>query len=331
MTEVERFMGRARRRWTSTTTLRRASQGGVAGGLTGAAMVLAGGPRPLALGLVAAGLVLVPAALASRRPAEIALAARLDRAAGLGSTLTAAVEFRDRADPWCVAQRIHAARLLAGLDPAALLPWRGTGWLVAAVAALLAVTLLPPRSPSPQEGGGGRAEQQALRAAEVPSAPLPPGGAGGKAQGASSAPGTPPNPVADPTTPTPALPRGGRELATTTQALPRGGRGSGSGDVAGTTSTGDIGTGAATTPLLGAPDRALPRPGRAAILTLAGAALPGAVAAPPGGAPTIPLTMAPAPRPTLSLAPPEAVPLHLRATVARYFALLHPATEADEP
>jgi|GEM_PF-6550186 len=386
MTEVERFMGRARRRWWTTTTLCRASQGGVAGGLAGMAVVLTHGPRPLALGLIATGLLLVPVFLSQRRPDEVALAARLDRSAGLGSALTAAVEFRQRADPWCAAQRDHAARLLAGLDPAALLPWRGIGWLVAATAALLAVTLLPPLAPFPRDEDGARAERQTLRAAERPSAPLPPGAAGGRASEVSSASGAPPEQVASPTAPTPALPREGREISPSpregdggraeqsilraaevpaaplppggaggrapgngrasgaprnelphltapTPTLPRGGRGqgNGAGDGNGAASTGDIGTAAATTPLLGARDRALPRPGSTATLTLAGAALPGTVPAPSGAPPPVLRGLPSAPSPTVALAPPEAVPLHLRPTVARYFALLHPPTEADEP
>jgi len=371
VTEVDRFMGRARRRWWTTTTLRRASQGGVAGGLAGMAVVLTHGPRPLALGLVATGLLLVPVFLFQRRPDEVALAARLDRAAGLGSALTAAVEFRDRIDPWCSAQRHHAARLLAGLDPATLLPWRGIGWLVAATAVLLAVTLLPsdlrttwdgrgePATtvpaqvfPAPVRGGQGERapgennDRSSLHRPPTPAYPPEGGGSvtptarsksplpsvgGGQGEGAlgedndRSSPHRPP---------TPALPHegGGSVTPTAHREPPLPAVGGGQGEAAaGTNATGDIGTAAATTPLLGAPDRALPRPGPTATLTLAGATLPGTVAAPPGAAPPTLRGLAAAASPTVSLAPPEAVPLHLRPTVARYFALLHPQTEADEP
>jgi len=371
VTEVERFMERARRRWWATTTLRRTGQGGVAGGVAGMAVVLAHGPRPLALGLVATGLLLVPAFLSQRRPDEVALAARLDRAAGLGSALTAAVEFRHRPDPWCAAQRHHASRLLAGLNPAALLPWRGWGWAVAATAALIAVTVLPsdlrttwdgrgepattaPAQVFPAPVGGGQGERapgedndrSSLHRPPTPAYPsvgggsvtptarskfpLPPvgGGQGEGALGEDNDRSSPHRP------PTPALPHeGGGSVPPTARSrspLPPVGGGQGEG-AAGPNASGDIGTAAATTPLLGARDRALPAPGPTATLTLAGTALPGTVPAPPGAAPPTLRGLAPVPSPTVSLTPPEAIPLHLRSVVARYFALLHPQTEGAEP
>ena len=351
MVEIDRFMAAARRRWWVTHLARWACQGVVAGGTAGAAALLGGGGRWLALGLTVAGAWLVPLARWRRVPTPVALAALLDREAGLGSALTAAVEFRQRDDPWCAAQRRHVATLLPGLAPATLLPWRAGGWLAAAAAALLAVTFLPQGrtldTPSPREGGGGRAVERAALAgklpdgASTPTAPTPPlprggretaahppqpanipslrEGAGGRANGPGGAPGTPPEQVASPTSPTPALPPGGR------------GTGGGQGDTAGTAATGDLGTAPAATPLLGRTERILPNPGGPSTLALAAGNPPGPVAAPAGPAGSPPPATTPGTTPILVPAPPEAVPMHLRPIVARYFDLLHPPREGDEP
>jgi len=65
----------------------------------------------------------------------------------------------------------------------------------------------PRRSPLSRRA---RAERRILRAAEVPSPPLPPGGAGGRERGMSNASGVPLDLVPIPTAPTPTLPRWGR-------------------------------------------------------------------------------------------------------------------------
>jgi hypothetical protein len=369
MVEIDRFMTAGLRRWRMIHLARWACQGAVLGGIAGVAALLAGGGRWTALGLTVAGAGLVPLGRWRQMPGPGSLAALLDRTAGLGSALAAAVEFRHRTDPWCLAQRRYTAPLLAGLDPAALLPWRGSGWLAAAAAAIVAATLLP-SGPTVTLGGpaGIAMKEAALPTAPNPAlpqgrreiSPSPREGDRGRAPGTRSMSTTPTEHLVSSTPPTPTLPRGERELppspregdggrapgtgsmSTTaaehlvsstapTPTFPRGGSESDGGPGAHSPATGDIGTAPATTPLLGRPERGLSAPGNAATLALGGGTRPGSIVGPSGLAGAHSPVAAAGGSPTVLPAPPEGVPMHLRAIVAHYFELLHPSPEGDDP
>jgi hypothetical protein len=367
MVEIDRFMAAGRRRWWSIHLLRWACQGIVAGGAAGVAAYLAGGGPSVALGLTVGGVCLVPLARWRQRLDPPALAHLLDRAAGLGSTLTAAAEFRHRDDPWCTAQRRYTTRLLAGLDPAILLPWRGTGWAVAAGATLFAVTLLPSglptmwgrasgmlpeqiaplNSPLPGLTRGGREGPPSLRERQK-----------GRASGDRNAPGTAQKDIASATARTPAPPKGASDIppslwegkgertygpgstpgahaeqvasAAASARRPQENE-SGAGHAVGAHTSGDIGTAPAATPLLGEPKRSVPQPSGPATLSLGGSTPPGRIAAPAGPVGATP--PAPGPRATSAVrpAPPEAVPMYMHPVVARYFDLLHLSRQGDAP
>jgi len=95
--EVERFLDRARRRHRWVEATRRGVVGLTVGGVVAIGLRVAGLPLLWGAGATVAGGLIALATL--RRSDDLALATRLDRAAGLGSALTAAVEFRGRNDP----------------------------------------------------------------------------------------------------------------------------------------------------------------------------------------------------------------------------------------
>lgn len=303
--EIDRFLARARRRHRWVEATRRGAIGLATGGAAAIALRLAGLPLPWAATLAGAGLLIAVAT--RRRPDDVALADRLDRAAGLGSALTAAVEFGRRQDPWAAAQRATVAPHLDHLDLAALLPWRGRGWGV--VAAALMVGLFLPGLPAPFV-----APPPPTRLAAAP-------GQSGST-GAAGAPRM--RPITPPAQRVVAAPPGGGpgETATgeTTKGLERrviaqphdgggGGRGGGLGDAP------------ATGPLLAEMARpaATATGNTVAVATRGRGTLPAPAAA---AAPAPPAHSGLAPDPVANL------PLHRRAAVAHYFALLHPTPKA---
>jgi len=300
--EVDLLLARAHRRHRRIEAVQRAAIGVAAGGAVGIALRLASLAPPWAATAAAAG-GLVALAL-RRRPDDLALACRLDRAAGLGSALTAAVEFRDRSDPWATAQRGVVAPLLTHLDLATLLPWRGRGWGVVAATLVAAALLLPgvrpdrvkpPAATEPAVHPGvarptstTRASHPRLRASSGPRTATPPHDRAVD------------GPLAAKETTT-----GPGRRAPSRHGNNGGGRGGG------------LGNAPATGPLLTDAARAgVAATGEtAAVATRGRGLLPAPTAAAPTPAATGAGRLAPDPVATL--------PLHRRAAVAHYFALLH--------
>ncbi len=304
--EIDHFLDRARRRHGWVEAVRRGAIGLAAGGAAAIALRLVGLPLPWAAAPAVAGLLVAVAT--RRRPDDLGLAARLDRAAGLGSALTAAVEFRDRLDPWAAAQRATVAPHLDHLDLATLLPWRGRGWGIVA-AALVVLALVTPTVDSgratpaaPARLAAGTGTTRPPRTAPTPRPRLRPS-SNPRAIGPPDdrAPG---NAVA--TSESAKRP----ERQATSQPHGGGGRGGGLGDapVAG--------------PLLA-------ETARPAI-----AATDSPVALATRGRGPLPAPTAAAPRPAgadhshLAPDPVANLPLHRRAAVAHYFALLYPTPGA---
>jgi len=299
--EIDRFLDRARRRHRRVEAVGCGGIGLAAGAALAVVLRLASLSLPWGVAAVVAGPLLALATM--RRPDDLTLAARLDRAAGLGSALTAAVEFLHRRDPWATAQRRAAVPLLTHLDLATLLPWRGHAWGVAAAALLAMVLFLPAVRPT--------REQPPVPARITASAEVV------RPTGAHPAPSVqhrgPSNPPA-----VAALRDGaagnaapmGNPAGATVPAPRRGGAGGGRGA--------GLGDAAATGPLLA--DQA--RPEAAAIGATVAVATRGRglLPAPTGGPPS------PVPGAAGHLTPDAIanLPLHRRAAVAHYFALLHP-------
>jgi len=298
---VDHLLARAQRRQLQIEAIRRFALGLAAGGAVAVGLRLAGLPLAFPVAAGVAGSLLGLATV--RRVDDLTLAARLDRAAGLGSALTAAVEFRHRHDPWATAQRAATAPRLAHLDLATLLPWRGHAWGIVA-AALGAATLLVPdlrhatRVPPPptllgesiagtaRPTGAGYAPQPRLHTpAEPPITPLSHAGANGD---------------------------GGATAETGKGVGERAGSGGGGG-----------GAGLGNAPASGGLVAATPRP------ELQGSGPTVAVATTGRGPLPTPLAAAPPPAPTaagrLAPDPLAALPLYRRAAVARYFELLRAA------
>lgn len=304
--EIDRFLDRARRRHRWVEATRRGAIGLAAGGAAAIALRLAGLPLPWAA--IPAGAGLLVAAATRRRPEDVALADRLDRAAGLGSALTAAVEFGRRQDPWAAAQRATVAPHLDHLDLAALLPWHGRGWGVVA-AALMVVLFLP--SPPPPLGTPPPPTQLAAFGRSGPT-------------GAASAPRM--RPITPSAQRGVAAPHGGGPGETTAAgetakglerqviAQPHAGGGGGRG--------GGLGDAPATGPLLA--ETARP----------AATATGNTVAVATRGRGILPTPTATAPLPAgadhsrLAPDPVANLPLHRQAAVAHYFTLLHPTPKA---
>jgi len=305
--EVDRFLDRARRRHRWVEAALRGAVGLDAGSAVAIGLRVAGLPLLWGVGAAVAGGLIALATL--RRSDDLALATRLDRAAGLGSALTAAVEFRGRNDPWATAQRTTVAPLLAHLDLATLLPWRGRGWGVVAATLIGGALLLPAVRPV------GTTPSAQTRPATPPGAGRPTAALPAPPERRQTALGrravAPPHDRAagDPLA-TGETAKGAERGATS----PRhdgggGGRGGGLGNVA------------ATGPLFTETPRAeVAATGRVATTTTRGRGL---LPAPTGAPPSPPSP----PAGHLTPDPVADLPLARRGAVAHYFALLHPTPE----